>query len=198
MEAAVRSGRHDLARRHIHAAREAGLHTTSARLYFVLLGADALAADGDQEAARRFDTALSVEGRERWPFELARIHLYYGERLRRGRAPAKARRRLDTAAQTFTRLGATPWSKRATQELRACGSTVRDPATGAKGLVLTPQQRQIATLAAARLTNKQIGEKLFLSPRTVSTHLYQLYPKLGISSRAALRDALQSLKPTGP
>lgn len=55
---------------------------------------------------------------------------------------------------------------------------------------LTPQQLEIAQLAAEGLTNKQIGERLYLSPRTVSTHLYQLFPKLGITSRAALRDAL--------
>lgn len=60
---------------------------------------------------------------------------------------------------------------------------------------LTPQQREIAELAAAGLTNKQIGERLFLSPRTVSTHLYQLFPKLGVTSRAALRDALADLPP---
>jgi DNA-binding NarL/FixJ family response regulator len=55
---------------------------------------------------------------------------------------------------------------------------------------LTPQQREIATLAAAGLTNKQIAERLFLSPRTIGTHLYQIFPKLGVTSRAALRDAL--------
>ena len=58
------------------------------------------------------------------------------------------------------------------------------------GIVLTPQQWEIARLAATGLTNKQIAQKLFLSPRTVSTHLYQTFPKLGITSRAALRDAL--------
>jgi DNA-binding NarL/FixJ family response regulator len=60
---------------------------------------------------------------------------------------------------------------------------------------LTPQQRQVAELAAAGLTNKQIGERLFLSPRTVATHLYEVFPKLGITSRAALRDALASQPP---
>lgn len=58
---------------------------------------------------------------------------------------------------------------------------------------LTPQQLEIAQLAAAGLTNKQIGERLFLSHRTVGTHLYQIFPKLGITSRAALRDALKDL-----
>jgi DNA-binding CsgD family transcriptional regulator len=60
---------------------------------------------------------------------------------------------------------------------------------------LTPQQRQIALLAAAGHTNKEIAARLFLSPRTVSTHLYQVFPKLGITSRAALRDALGDLPP---
>ncbi|MFJ6632498.1 AAA family ATPase [Streptomyces sp. NPDC091376] len=193
VEAAVRSGRHDLAVRHIHVAREAGLHRTSARLNFVLLGADALVAGSDEEARLRFDTALSVESRDRWPFELARIHLYYGERLRRGRSPGQARGHLDTAAETFARLGAAPWAERAGKELRACGNAVREVTAGTEGIALTPQQREIANLAAAGLTNKQIGERLFLSPRTVSTHLYALFPKLGISSRAALRDALESL-----
>ncbi len=55
---------------------------------------------------------------------------------------------------------------------------------------LTPQELQIAQLAAAGLTNKQIAEQLFLSPRTVGSHLYRIFPRLGITTRAALRDAL--------
>jgi DNA-binding NarL/FixJ family response regulator len=60
-------------------------------------------------------------------------------------------------------------------------------------VTLTAQEQEIAALAASGLTNKQIGERLHLSPRTVGSHLYQLFPKLGIASRAALRDALASL-----
>jgi DNA-binding NarL/FixJ family response regulator len=60
---------------------------------------------------------------------------------------------------------------------------------------MTPQEREIAELAAAGLTNKQIGERLFLSHRTVGGHLHRLFPKLGITSRAALRDALEKLDP---
>lgn len=48
---------------------------------------------------------------------------------------------------------------------------------------LTAQERQIAEFAATGLSNKQIGERLFLSHRTVGSHLYRLYPKLGITSR---------------
>ncbi|MFE3202366.1 helix-turn-helix transcriptional regulator [Embleya sp. NPDC059237] len=193
VEAAVRSGRREEALRHIQAARDAGLHTVSARMNFVMVGAEALAAGNDAEAEPAFTAALSVEGRERWPFDLARIHLYYGERLRRGRAPTRARGHLDTAAQLFARLGATPWADRAAKELRACGGPTRGRTTGSNGTVLTPQQREIVGLAAAGLTNRQIAEKLFLSPRTVSTHLYQAFPKLGVTSRAGLRDALEHL-----
>jgi DNA-binding CsgD family transcriptional regulator len=57
-------------------------------------------------------------------------------------------------------------------------------------VALTPQELEIARLAASGMTNKQIAERLFLSPRTVSGHLYQIFPKLGITKRAALRDAL--------
>ena len=62
---------------------------------------------------------------------------------------------------------------------------------------LTPLDRQIADLAAAGLTNKQIGERLYLSHRTVAAHLYQIFPRLGITSRAALRDALDALDGSG-
>ncbi|WP_151483167.1 helix-turn-helix domain-containing protein, partial [Streptomyces albicerus] len=59
---------------------------------------------------------------------------------------------------------------------------------------LTWQERRIADLAARGLTNKEIGERMHLSPRTVSSHLYRVFPKLGITSRAALRDALERLE----
>ncbi|ONI78313.1 hypothetical protein BWI15_02230 [Kribbella sp. ALI-6-A] len=75
-------------------------------------------------------------------------------------------------------------------ELRASGLPVATTVAASALSSLPPQQLEIAKLAAAGLTNKQIGERLFLSPRTVSTHLYQLFPKLWVSSRAALPDAL--------
>lgn len=194
-EAAVRTGRRDKALDHVRAAQDAGLAAFSPRLNLVVLASAALAAEDDDEADAVFCQALAVEATERWPFDLARVQLYYGERLRRGKAPARARHHLSAAAELFARLGAAPWHERAGKELRACGSPPRTQSarTQAAGIVLTPQQWEIASLAAAGLSNKQIGEKLFLSPRTVSTHLYQLFPKLGITSRAALRDALDRL-----
>ncbi|MBC3844473.1 helix-turn-helix transcriptional regulator [Streptacidiphilus sp. 4-A2] len=61
--------------------------------------------------------------------------------------------------------------------------------------MLTPQERQIALLAAKGMTNKQIGERLYLSHRTVGAHLYRVFPKLNIASRAALGQALEHLAP---
>jgi DNA-binding NarL/FixJ family response regulator len=125
---------------------------------------------------------------------MARIQLAYGEHLRRTRQAAAAGVQLDHASELFGRLGALPWGDRAARELRAAGKTKPPPPPGLSRVdtasTPTPQQRQVAELAAAGLTNKQIGERLFLSPRTVATHLYELFPKLGITSRAALRDAL--------
>jgi len=189
-EAAVRSGREAQAAAHVAAVTEAGIARLSPRLQLMTLGATALAAP-PEEATRRFDAALAAPGSQRYPFELARIQLAYGEHLRRSRHPAAARTQLTQATEIFRRLRAQPWADRAARELRATGRTkaVRVSATDAP---LTPQQRQVAELAAAGLTNKQIGEQLFVSPRTVGTHLYEVFPKLGITSRAALRDALAS------
>ena len=144
-----------------------------------------------------FERALTVPGADRWPFDRARIELTFGERLRRMKATTDARAHLTAALDTFQRLGAAPWAARAGSELRATGLTIGHLA-GTGPASLTPQQREIATLAAAGLTNKQIGERLYLSPRTVATHLHQVFPKLGVTTRAALRDALAGLPPERP
>jgi DNA-binding CsgD family transcriptional regulator len=143
----------------------------------------------DDEAAELFEVALHMPEADRWPFDLARVHLAYGEHLRRHHAPAAARRHLGAALDVFQSLRARPWVTRASDELRASGRT-RQHNDYASVSVLTPQEREIALMAASGMSNKQIGERLFLSHRTVGTHLYRVFPKLGITSRAALRDAL--------
>ncbi len=186
VEAAIRTGRPDLARAHVQATLDTDIASLSPRLAMLAAGATALLDDGTNDV---FERALTVPDAARWPFDLARVHLTYGERLRRDRASSDARRHLSAAREIFDQLGATPWAVRASSELRATGQPVA--LDGRQGLVtLTPQQRQIATLAAAGLTNKQIGERLYLSHRTVATHLYQIFAKLGVTSRVALRDAL--------
>ncbi|MFE3906491.1 LuxR C-terminal-related transcriptional regulator, partial [Streptomyces sp. NPDC059153] len=127
-----------------------------------------------------------------FPFELARIRLAHGIRLRHTQGPKDARQLLLRAAEAFERLGAPTWTERARAEMRASGLATR--ATSAQLAELTWQERRIADLAAIGLTNKEIGERMRLSPRTVSSHLYRVFPKLGITSRAALRDALARLE----
>jgi DNA-binding NarL/FixJ family response regulator len=81
------------------------------------------------------------------------------------------------------------WGERARQELRASGETSRRRTPDAWD-ELTPQELQIAQLAAAGLTNREIGERLYLSHRTIGSHLYRIFPKLGVTSRSELRDAV--------
>jgi len=190
VEAAVRSGHLAAATAHVEAIRTAGTARLSPRLALLAHSAAALVAP-DDEAAELFERALAVPGAERWPFDLARTNLLYGERLRRTRAVAGARSHLRAAELVFDQLGARPWSRRAGAELRAASVA---PA----GRTLTPQESEIARLAASGLRNKQIGERLFLSPGTVKFHLHHVFSKLGIGSRAALSDALAGLDTDAP
>jgi ATP/maltotriose-dependent transcriptional regulator MalT len=191
VEAAVRTGRHEQARAHAQALREAGVAEISSRLAVVVAGAGGIAAP-DEHAVELFEHALAVEGAERWRYDRARIQLAYGERLRRMQNSIGARTHLTAALETFERLGARPWAERAGAELRASGRTRSRAGADARD-ELTPQEFEVATLAATGLSNKQIAERLFLSPRTVEFHLHRVFPKLGITSRAALRDALAGL-----
>ena len=190
VETAVRTGRADEARDHVAAARRASVHRISPRTALICAGAEAVAAD-ETEAGPLFEAALSLPHAARWPWEHARVQLAYGQWLRRTR-DHRARRYLSAALETFDRIGARAMAQRARNELRATGvATTTGPV--APAAPLTVQERQIAELAAVGLTNRQIGERLFLSHRTVGSHLHRLYPKLGITSRAALRAALETM-----
>ncbi|MFB8198428.1 helix-turn-helix transcriptional regulator [Kitasatospora purpeofusca] len=145
-----------------------------------LLGPDELA-----ESAYR--AALDLHEGAHRPFERARTALLYGEWLRRERRRTDARPHLGAALEVFERLGAEPWADRARTELTATGTAAPAPAEADGALtVLTPQELQIARLAARGLSNRDIAAQLFLSPRTVGHHLYKAYPKLGIASRTEL------------
>ncbi|WP_372346826.1 AAA family ATPase [Streptomyces sp. KL116D] len=191
VEAAVRSGRAEEAAAHAAAVRASAMAELSPRLELLVLACEALTRTGEESLAL-FRRALSLPGLDQWPFDTARVRLFHGERLRRLRATAEARDQLTRALDAFQRLGARPWLTRTAAELRASGLAAPSDARPKPG-ALTAQERQIATLAATGLTNKQIAERLLLSHRTIGTHLYQIYPKLGITSRAALRDALAGL-----
>ncbi len=190
VEAAVRTQRHDEAEAHVRAAREAGVAGVSARAALAVTVSAALVVQGD-DARSRFEQALAVPGAQRWPFDAARARLAYGEHLRRSRATLAARQQLTAALATFRALGADPWVARAESELRAAGHRVTR-ARGAVPTVLSHQERTVAGLAATGATNRQIGERLGLSPRTVGSHLTRVFQKLGVTSRAGLADALRA------
>ena len=142
-----------------------------------------LADDADTEEA--FETALELHEEDSNELERARTELAYGERLRRLRQRRTARDHLHAALQTFEALGARPWSERARAELRASGARLRRRGRAAHEQ-LTPQELQVSLAAAEGLTNKEIGARLFLSPKTVEFHLGRAYRKLDVRSRKEL------------
>jgi DNA-binding CsgD family transcriptional regulator len=124
-------------------------------------------------------------------FDSARTELAWGGHLRRAGRRTDARGHLNAALAGFERLGAAAWAARTHDELRASGAQTRarDP-----GLMqrLTPRELEIALLAGAGATNREIGARLFLSARTVEVHLGRAYRKLGVRSRTELAGAIPS------
>lgn len=187
--AAVRCGRREDAATILERSARALADHASPRLRALIDRARGLLAD-PEDAEPHFRAALADPVLAYWPFERAQTQLDLAEWLRRRRRIAEARAPLTDALETFVRLGARPWAERARAESRAAGLDVMDTAPDALA-ELSPQQRQIIRLAARGLTNREIGEKLFLSPRTVSSHLYRSFPKLGITARSQLRDLIE-------
>jgi len=140
----------------------------------------------DDDAEQHYQQALRLHEHDTRPFDQARTQLVYGEWLRRDKRRRDARVQLHAALRTFQSLGAQPWADRAHTELTATGAPAPQPAAPDVLAALTPQELQIARLAAQGLLNRDIAAQLFLSPRTVAYHLYKAYPKLGIASRAEL------------
>jgi DNA-binding CsgD family transcriptional regulator len=190
----------DLVEAHIRAGHPVEAETTLAEFEAVSREADrtwALAAAArcrgllaeDDAFETVFDEALELHDRTPTPFELARTQLCLGERRRRARRRADAREPLRSALAIFERLGATPWAERARRELEATGESVRarDPAATDE---LTPTELQVALLVGRGATNKEAGAALFLSPKTIETHLGRVYRKVGVRSRTELAHAL--------
>jgi DNA-binding CsgD family transcriptional regulator len=140
----------------------------------------------DDEAEPLFSTALAKD-LAGYPFLRARTLFSLGRWLRRRRRSAESRSPLGESVALFDALGAAAWSRRARQELRATGAKVGRRAPELRDR-LTSQELQIAQLAAEGLSNRQIADRLFLSPRTIGGHLYRIFPKLEITARAQLRD----------
>jgi DNA-binding CsgD family transcriptional regulator len=182
IEAAERSGRLDESADRLDRFADWAQHSPSPARLSLLARCRALAGEG--EAREQFETALAPDAALS-PFEQARTELLYGEWLRRKRKRREARPHLRRAADLFRQVDAPPWEDRAEAELRATGETARkrDPSTLDE---LTPQELQIAGLVASGMTNRQIAEQLYLSPRTIDYHLRKVFSKLGVASRTEL------------
>ena len=127
-----------------------------------------------------------------WPSYRGRMLLLYGSWLRRRRRVAESRGALRAARTGFDALALPGLAELARGELRASGETGDRSDPRPRG-ELTPQELRIARLAATGLSNREIGERLCLSHRTVGYHLHRIFPKLDITSRSQLHAAV-----TGP
>jgi len=191
-EAAVRCHEPEVARSAVDALREKTGASGTAWARGVEARSHALIAEGD-DADALYREAISLLATSRLGVERARAQLLYGEWLRRENRRVDAREQLRAAHEAFAAMGAGPFADRAARELRATGETVRKRSVETRD-DLTPQEAQIARLAADGFTNSEIGAQLFLSPRTVEWHLSKVFGKLDITSRRGLRTAL----PNGP
>jgi DNA-binding CsgD family transcriptional regulator len=123
------------------------------------------------------------------PLGLARTLVDIGAALRRRRQPAAAREPLRQALDLARACGARPLAQQAEHELRAAGARPRrDRITGRDAL--TGTELRVAHLAIEGMTNRQIAEALFVTKKTVESHLAHIYQKLGIQARNELQQAL--------
>jgi DNA-binding CsgD family transcriptional regulator len=162
----------------------------SARAIGVALRAGALLGPRGETIARLEESA-SVLRAGSLPLELARSLTELGAALARANRRAEARERLREAADLARRCGAERLAERTREELRVAGAKPRRQALSGPDS-LTPSERRVATAAATGLTNREIGQALFVSMSTVEMHLTNTYRKLGVSSRAELAVAIEA------
>jgi DNA-binding CsgD family transcriptional regulator len=155
--------------------------------------AAAMLAEG-QAVERLYREAIERLSHVKTRATLARTHLLYGEWLRREHRRVDAREQLRVAYTMLSDMGMDAFAERARRELQATGETVRKRTVETLD-DLTPQEAQVARLAAGGSTNPEIGAQLFLSPRTVEWHLTKVFGKLGIGSRKELHSALSDVGP---
>ena len=190
-EAAVHCGQRDDARAVMADLEGTAPAETCPALRIHLAYARAVLADED-DAEPHFLAALRMD-LLRWPWPRARLELAYGTWLRRQRRATESRPLLRSAQTTFDVMGAGTWAEQARHELRASGERPLDQETDPARHSLSAQEAQIARLAAEGLSNRDIGQRLYLSHRTVGSHLYRIFPKLTITSRAQLASRLDGL-----
>jgi DNA-binding CsgD family transcriptional regulator len=133
-----------------------------------------------------FRQALEWHRRAPLPFAMARTELCYGERLRRSRRRSDAGEQLTHASDTFHRLGARVWAQRADRELAAAGYPRRSPVASSPWIELTAAETRVAQIILEGATYREAARTLVVSPRTIESHLRQIYRKVGVRSRGEL------------
>src|SRR5215218_1909979 len=164
----------------------------------VAIAQRAVALAGPQEDRQAgLEAAMGVLETGSARLELARVTCELGAELRRGGERSAARDVLRRAHSLAAECGATRLANRARDELARSGARlIREPASGVEAL--TPSEVRVAELAAEGLTNREVAQSLFVSEKTVETHLGRVYRKLGIKSRHALPGALAERQATEP
>ena len=159
----------------------------------VALRAVALVEGGEASVDRLREAVDALEGSPA-RLEHARALTDYGAALRRANRRSEARDELERGLELARRCGAKPLAERARAELRIAGGRTSDPdATGVAQL--TASERRVAELAAEGHSNPEIAQALFVTRKTVETHLGHVYRKLGISGRTKLASALADPAP---
>jgi DNA-binding CsgD family transcriptional regulator len=184
IEAAVRLGRPERARDAFEHLEETTRAAGTDWARGIEARSRALLSDGN-DAEELYKEAIVSLGRASIRVQLARTHLLYGEWLRRERRRVDARAELRTAYELFRGFEVDGFAERARRELQATGEHARKRTVETLG-ELTPQEMQIAHLAAEGNTNKEIATRLFISTSTVEYHLRKAFRKLGVTSRTQL------------
>jgi DNA-binding CsgD family transcriptional regulator len=152
-----------------------------------------LAARGELAGAiETMDAALAQHAQRPVPLEIGRTLLEKGSIERRAKRKTAAKRTLEQALATLEPLDAAIWVARARDELGRIGMRHAAKAEG-----LTPAQQRVAELAAGGATNREIAHTLYMSERTVESHLTKVYSQLEIRSRAQLATALAARASVG-
>ncbi|WP_250032212.1 AAA family ATPase [Paractinoplanes maris] len=189
-EAAVMSGRADLMTGPVAAAEATARNLRSEHLTALAHRARALL-DSSADARVFYESSIAAADRAGSALESGRSHLTYGRWLRRRRRIVRSREHLSTAVAIFHAAGAQPWATLAHRELEAAGVSTRpSPTEFGPTESLTPQERQVAELAAGGLSNREIAAQLLLSHRTIGSHLYRAFAKLSITDRRQVGQAL--------
>jgi DNA-binding CsgD family transcriptional regulator len=184
IEAAVRTGAPEVAAKVDTSLAERSRASGTDWALGVSARSHALLAD-DGRAEELYGEAIERLAGTRIAVDLARAHLLYGEWLRRQRRRVDARQELRTAYEMFTDFGMEAFAERARVELQATGERARKRTVDTVDQ-LTPQEAQIARLAATGDTNREIAAQLFISPSTVEYHLRKVFRKLDVKSRTQL------------